>query len=74
MYMNTERNGGSERVGAVAAGDADAILSSHGKANAAPAPRKTVLREIRLDMIGSFSNTQSKALKKLPAEACATTI
>jgi hypothetical protein len=54
MYMKTERSGGSERVGAEAAGDADAILSSQGKANAPPAPCKTVLREIRLDMIRSF--------------------
>jgi len=53
--MKTDRSGGSESVGAEVAGDADAILSSQGKAKAAPALRKTVLREIRLDMISSFS-------------------
>src|SRR5450432_1099721 len=45
--MNTERSGGSESVSAPFVEAAGLIRSSHGNASAAPAPRKTVLREIR---------------------------
>src|SRR5207253_610731 len=50
MYMNTERNGGSESVRALPDGAADVMVSSQGRASAAPAPRKTVRREILLDI------------------------
>jgi hypothetical protein len=52
MYMKTERRGGSERVvDTVPAGAADPIVSSHGSARAAPAPRNTVLREILFGIV-----------------------
>src|SRR3981081_4482171 len=47
MYMNTDRSGGSESVDALVAGAAGVIRASQGRASAAPAPRNTVLREIR---------------------------
>src|SRR4051812_5123033 len=50
MYMNTERNGGSESRKASPDGAADVMVSSQGRARAAPAPRNTVLREILLDI------------------------
>src|SRR4051812_48376363 len=50
MYMNTERNGGSESRKASPDGAAELMVSSQGRARAAPAPRKTVLREILLDI------------------------
>jgi hypothetical protein len=46
MYMNIMRSGGS--VSVPAEGAAFDITSNHGKASAAPAPRSTVLLEIRL--------------------------
>src|SRR5205809_951633 len=46
MYMKSMRNGGSGRVAAVSAGAPDAMVSSHGRAIAAPAPRNTECREI----------------------------
>src|SRR5689334_8543553 len=53
MYMKTMRSGGSARVVAVvSAGEPAAMVSSHGRAIAAPAPRNTDLREILLELIG----------------------
>jgi hypothetical protein len=52
--MKTERSGGSERdSGDVAAA---AVFSSHGRARVAPAARRTVLREIVLDIFNPFWN------------------
>src|SRR4051794_4582242 len=49
--MNTDRSGGSESVDALPVGAADVMVSSQGSARAAPAPRKTVRREILLDIV-----------------------
>src|SRR4051812_19751140 len=50
--MKTERRGGSERVvEVVPAGAAEPMVSSHGNARAAPAPRNTVLREILFGIV-----------------------
>src|SRR5438094_716168 len=53
MYIETMRSGGSESRPAVSAGAPEAIDSSHGNAMAAPAPRSTVLRVVRLELVGA---------------------
>src|SRR4051812_15263264 len=61
MYMKTMRNGGSASRPALSTGAPGAMVSSHGRASAAPAPRNTDRREILLELIGlsplAFSGT-----------------
>src|SRR4051794_41555857 len=52
MYMKTMRSGGSASRPAVSAVALGAMVSSHGRASAAPAPRNTDRREILLELIG----------------------
>src|SRR3954470_7500569 len=51
MNMNIMRRGGASSVSA--AGD---MVSSQGKASAAPAPRRRVLREIGWNMVNPWDN------------------
>jgi len=59
MYMNTMRSGGS--VKRLASGAPLAIVSSQGSAIAAPAPFKTVLREIFLVMLKTPSSSYPRS-------------